>query len=171
MKLPNEEYKKAEQLLKNYNYNCMNIMNIRADIMDIQMPNNNGMPKAAYNVSDTVLNKVIQLEENEELQKCIKQYKIVRQALELLDQDCKDVFEKLYQQKKSKWAIIDELGFSEETFKRRKRKLIYTVYEELKKSWPNVDLFFYIFRAILIVSKNIKHAFLLNAGNKEQQKK
>ena len=81
-----------------------------------------------------MLNKVIQLEENEELQKCIKQYKIVRQALELLDQDCKDVFEKLYQQKKSKWTIIDELGFSEETFKRRKRKLIYTVYEELKKS-------------------------------------
>lgn len=134
MKLPNEEYKKAEQLLKNYNYNCINIMNIRADIMDIHMPSNNGMPKAAYNVSDTVLNKVIQLEENEELQKSIKQYKIVRQALELLDQDCKDVFEKLYQQKKSKWTIIDELGFSEETFKRRKRKLIYTVYEELKKS-------------------------------------
>ena len=39
----------------------------------------------------------------------------------------------------NKWDVIDKLHISEETYKRRKRKLIYTVHEELKKVTPNLQ--------------------------------
>ena len=44
-------------------------------------------------IGDTTLKKVIQLEENIELQKSIKEYKAVVQALELVNNDSKYIFE------------------------------------------------------------------------------
>lgn len=133
MRLSKEEYREAEGCLKRYNYNCINIINIRADIMTIGVPNNDGMPKTPYNISDSVYNQYIKLQEDKELQKALKEYKAVRQALELVNEDCIYIFERLYQKRENKWKIIEDLHFSEETYKRRKRSLIYTVEKELKK--------------------------------------
>lgn len=134
MRLSREEYKKAEGYLKRYNYNCINILNIRNDIMSIGAVNLDGLPKAPYSISDSVFNSVIKLQENKELNRSINEYKIVVQALQLVSDDSKVIFEELYQKSKNKWHIINEtLHTSEETYKRRKRDLIYAVYEEIKK--------------------------------------
>ena len=136
-KISREEYKKAKDCLKRYNYNCINIMNIRADIMSIGSQNLDGMPKAPYAISDRIFNSVIKLQEDEHLQKSIKEYKAVVQALELVNKDCKELFEKYYIQSKSKWDIINS-GMSERTFGRRKQELIYAVGNELKKVGINL---------------------------------
>lgn len=133
MRLDKESYKKAEGCLRRYNYNCITIMNIRADIMNVGAVNTDGMPKAPYNISDSVYNQYIKLQEDKELQKSLKEYKAVRQALELVNKDGKDIFENYYQKQKNKWETIDILGLSERTFLRRKKDLIYTVEKELKK--------------------------------------
>jgi hypothetical protein len=135
MRLSREEYNKAEGYLKRYNYNCINILNIRNDIMSIGAVNLDGLPKAPYSISDSVFNSVIKLQENKELNRSINEYKIVVQALQLVSDDSKVIFEELYQKSKNKWHIINEtLHTSEETYKRRKRDLIYAVYEEIEKT-------------------------------------
>lgn len=134
MRLSREEYKKAEGYLKRYNYNCINILNIRNDIMTLSAVNLDGLPKAPYSISDSVFNSVIQLQENRELNRSIHEYKIVVQALQLVSEDSKIIFEELYQKSRNKWYIINDiLHTSEETYKRRKRDLIYAVYEEINK--------------------------------------
>lgn len=133
MRLSKEDYNKAVGCLKRYNYNCINIINIRADIMSISIPGNDGMPKAPYNISDSVYNQYIRLQEDKELQRSLKEYKAVQNALTLISKDSIYIFEKLYREGEEKWNIIEKLHISEETFKRRKRELIYTVYEEIKK--------------------------------------
>lgn len=75
-------------------------MNIRMDIISIGSPNYDGMPKAPYTISDSVLNSVIQMQENKELQQSIKEYQIVVQALELTDKITKEIFEEEYQKRK-----------------------------------------------------------------------
>ena len=132
MRLSNEEYKEASLCLKRYNYNCIKIMNISADIMSIGSPVLDGMPKAPYSVSDRTLKAVIELQEDEQLQKCIKEYKAVVQAIELVNKDSKYIFEEFYIKSKPKWEIINS-GISERTFVRRKGDLIYAVHKELKK--------------------------------------
>ena len=133
MRIPKEEYNKAVGCLKRYNYNCINIINVQSDILSLSIAQNDGLPKAPYSVGNSVLNKVIQLEENIELQKSIKEYKIVNQALELVDKDSKYIFEEEFRKDRYKWDIIEDLNISEETYKRRKRDLIYAVDKELKK--------------------------------------
>lgn len=132
MRISNEEYKEASLCLKRYNYNCLKIMNIRADIMSIGSPVLDGMPKVPYSVSDRTLKAVIELQENEHLQKAIKEYKAVVQAVELVNKDSKYIFEEFYIKSKPKWEIINS-GISERTFVRRKGDLIYAVHKELKK--------------------------------------
>lgn len=132
MRLSNEEYKEASLCLRRYNYNCLKIMNIRADIMSIGSPVLDGMPKAPYSVSDRTLKAVVELQENEHLQKAIKEYKAVVQAVELVNKDSKYIFEEFYIKSKPKWEIINS-GISERTFVRRKGDLIYAVHKELKK--------------------------------------
>ena len=63
-RLNKEDYNKAKGCLKRYNYNCLKIMTIRDDIMSISGMNIDGLPKAKNNVSDSVLNSVIQLQED-----------------------------------------------------------------------------------------------------------
>ena len=91
------------------------------------------MPKAPYAVSNTVLNKVIQMEENESLQRSIREYKAVIQALTLVNTEAKAIFEKEYRESKSRWEVINVLNISESTYERRKKQLIYTVNKEIKK--------------------------------------
>lgn len=131
-RLNKEEYNYAKSCLKRYNYNCVNIMNIRADILSIGSQNIDGMPKAPHSINDNVLNSVIKLQEDEQLQRSIKEYKAVVQALQIANKDCKTIFEFYYRLSKSKWEIID-MGMSERTFGRRKQELIYAVHNELKK--------------------------------------
>lgn len=131
-RLPKEDYNNAVGILKRYNYNCINILNIRADIMSVSVPNSDGMPKAPYNISDSVFNQYIKLQEDKDLQKSLKEYKAVVQALELVSKDSKYIFEELYQKSKSKWDIIDS-GMSERTYERRKNELVYAVNKEFKK--------------------------------------
>lgn len=132
MRLNTDDYKRAVGCLKRYNYNCIKIINIRADIISIGSTAIDGMPKAPYRVSDTVFNSVIKLQEDEELQKAIKEYKAVVQAIELVSKDSKYIFEELYIKSKTKWEIINS-GMSERTYFRRKKDLIIAVDKELKK--------------------------------------
>ena len=103
------------------------------DIMSVGSPKLDGLPKAPYMVSDNVLNSVIQLQENKQLQKSIKEYKAVVQALQLVNKDSQYIFNQQYQLGKTKWEIINDLHISEETYKRRHRHLVYATHEELKK--------------------------------------
>lgn len=133
MRIPKEEYNKAVGCLKRYNYNCINIMNIQSDILNLSIAPNDGLPKAPYSIGDTVFNKVIQLQENKDLNKSIKEYKAVVQALQLVDKDAKYIFEKEFRESQTKWKIIENMNVSEETYKRRKSSLVYAVFNELKK--------------------------------------
>lgn len=133
MRLPKEEYNKAVGCLKRYNYNCINIMNIQSDILSLSIAPISDMPRVPYGIGDTTFKKVIQLEENVELQKSIKEYKAVIQALSLVNKESQYIFEEEFRKDRYKWDIINELHTSEETYKRRKRSLIYAVNEELKK--------------------------------------
>ena len=132
MRLENQEYRQAVNCLKRYNYNCIKIMSIREDIISVNGMNMDGMPKPKYSKSDMVLNSVIQLQEDEDLKKAIKEVKAVQMALQLVSEDCKNIFEKIYIQSKSKWDIIN-CGMSERTFVRRKSELVIDVHKELKK--------------------------------------
>ena len=132
MRLENQEYRQAVNCLKRYNYNCIKILSIREDIMSISGLNMDGMPKPKYSKSDMVLNSVIQLQEDEELKRAVKEVKAVQMALQLVDEDCKNIFEKIYIQSKSKWELINN-GMSERTYFRKKTELITQVNKELKK--------------------------------------
>ena len=134
MKLSREDYNRAVGYLKRYNYNCINIINIRADIMSISVPENNGMPKAPYSISDTVYNQYIKLQEDEELQKSLKEYKVVINALQLLDDISKEIFIEEFIKSNKKWKVIENLNISERTYERRKNELICTVDKEIKKN-------------------------------------
>lgn len=137
MRLNKEDYQNAVGCLKRYDYNCINILNIKTDIYSLESAKNDGQPKPKFNKTDTVLAKIIQVEENEVIQKAIREYKAVRNALLLVNKDCEYIFEKVFREQKSKWEVVEQLNISEETFKRRKRVLIYTVNEELKKLTQN----------------------------------
>ncbi len=137
MKLENQEYRQAVNCLKRYNYNCIKIMSIREDIISVSGMNIDGMPKPKYSKSDMVLNSVIQLQEDEDLKKAIKEVKAVQMALQLVDEDCKNIFEKIYIQSKSKWEVINN-GMSERTYERKKSDLIFNVNKELKKIGGNL---------------------------------
>lgn len=132
MRLENQEYRQAVNCLKRYNYNCIKIMSIREDIISVNGMNMDGMPKPKYSKSDMVLNSVIQLQEDEDLKKAIKEVKAVQMALQLVDEDCKNIFEKIYIQSKSKWELINN-GMSERTYFRKKTELITQVNKEFKK--------------------------------------
>lgn len=131
-RLSKEDYRDAVGILKRYNYNCINILNIQADIMSLSIPNNDGMPKATYNISDPVYEQYIKLQEDKALQKSLKEYKAVIQALEIVSKDSKYIFKQIYEKNKTKWEVIYE-GMSERTFERRKRELVYAVHKEIKK--------------------------------------
>ena len=131
MRLNKEDYNRAVGILKRYNYNCINILTINNNIINIGATNYDGLPHAKNNIVDTTLNKVIQLEENKDLRRSIEEYKIVKKVLSLVSQDAKTIFEEEFEKTKSKWEVIRILNTSEETYKRRKRELIYTTYNIL----------------------------------------
>lgn len=137
MRLEKEDYRKAVGALKRYNYNCINIINIQADILSISVAPISDAPRVPYGVGNTTLNKVIQLEENKELQQSIKEYKAVVQALQLVDDVAKDIFEEEYRKGNKKWKVTNKLNISESTYERRKKTLIYAVHEEIKKLTEN----------------------------------
>lgn len=90
-------------------------MNIQSDILSLSIAPADGMPRTPYAVSNTVLNKVIQMEENESLQRSIREYKIVVQALQLVDSITKEIFKEEYQ--KRKWKQVEY--YRQITYKRR----------------------------------------------------
>lgn len=131
MKLSKEDYREAKDCLKKYNYNCLKISFIRADIIGIGSPVTDGMPKAPYTISDSVLNTLIKLQEDKKLQSAIIKYKAVVQAVEVVSNDSRKIFIEQYQQNKSKWDIINS-GMSEGTYKRRHSELVNAVHKELE---------------------------------------
>ena len=133
MKLNKDEYRKAEGCLRRYNYNCITIIDLRADIMSVSSPNFEGMPRSTHNISDSVFNQFVKLQEDKELQKALKEYKAVRIAFESVSADAKKVFSTYYLEQKTRWETMEKLGLSERTFVRRKRDLVYAVHKELKK--------------------------------------
>lgn len=133
MKIPKEEYKESIGYLKRYNYNSINILTIRNDIIGLRDISLDGMPKAPYKISDSVLNSVIELQENKELNKSIKEYKIVVQAIQLISEDAKTIFEEMYIKGKRKYDIMTGSGMSERSFGRKKQELIYAINKQIKK--------------------------------------
>ena len=100
------DYNNAKNILKRYSYNSIEITKKGIDI--------------------------IEDEHEEELQICINEYKIVKQALKLAHKDCEDILQKYYVKRMNKWEIINE-GMSQRTFERRLQDLIYSVAKEHKK--------------------------------------
>ena len=135
MKIPKEEYKRAKGYLLRYTYNCINILMITSNINGISAINYDGMPHAKNTINDVVLNTVIKIEDNKELARSIGEYNVVKKALELVNKESLYIFEHLFDKKDmTKWEIIENLCVSEETYKRRYKKLIYAVAEEIAKS-------------------------------------
>lgn len=131
MRIPKEEYREVINVLKRYSYNCLNIIQRQTDILSLSV-SGGGEGGSKYNISDSTLNKVLRIEEDTDLQRSIKEFKAVKRVLYLVGKDVREVFNKLYIEQKTKWEIIEELHISEETYKRRKRELIYTAYKETK---------------------------------------
>lgn len=137
MRIPKEEYNKARECLKKYSYHCRYILDRRNDIMQLSGVNMDGMPHSKYTISDIVANSVILLDlldEEPSIKESFEKYSIVQIALELVDADTKAIFTHLYEKKDmGKYQIIDEIHISEDTFKNKHRKLVYAVYETMKK--------------------------------------
>ena len=129
MRLNKEDYRRAVGLLKRYNYNCLTIMNIESDIINIGSAPISDMPRTPYSVGDTTARKVIELQENEQLQRSNLEIKIVNQALELVSQDARYVFQEFFRKGNTRWNI----DMSERTFFRRKKELIVAVHFEAIK--------------------------------------
>ena len=76
-----------------------------------------------------------------------KEYKAVIQALALVNEILKAIFEEEFRKLKKKWQIINELNISERTYERRKRELIYAVHKKIKNwrkliknMWYNISI-------------------------------
>lgn len=133
-RLSKEDYREAKGCLKRYNYNCINIINTQSDILSLSIAPVDGLPKAPYSVGNPTLKKVMQLEQDEDLQKSIREYNAVIQALYYInDKITEEIFNEEFRKgEKNKWTIIDTLHISEDIYKRRKKELIYRVDKELK---------------------------------------
>lgn len=135
MRLPKEEYNKAKSCLKRYNYNCVNILSTRTDLIGISEIKLDGLPHAQGGISDIVGSTVIKLEENRSYQRSIYEYNVVRKALTLVHRDSIFIFEHLYYKKDmTMWEIMDSIAISERTFHRRHHDLVYQVYKILKET-------------------------------------
>lgn len=136
MKIDTEEYRYAKRCLKRFNYNKLNIIARRTDLLNISSTGIDGLPKGKNSISDIVGKTVIRIEEDEELNKSTNEYKAVILAREIVDDDSKYILDHIYVMKDmNKWDIIysDERPMSEATFKRKHSSLVYAVAEELKK--------------------------------------
>lgn len=92
------------------------------------------MPHSKYSISDVVANSVIRLDEDKNIQASYEEYGAIQRALELVDSDTKAIFTHLYEKKDmNKYEIMDDIHISEDTFKNKHRKLVYAVYEAMKK--------------------------------------
>lgn len=134
MRLKKEEYDIAKKCLIHYKYNLKKLKDIRDDIIDIGSPKLDGLPKAKYSNSNTVLATIIKLENDKELQKVYIEYNAVNQALDLINKDCEDLFKLYYYDRKSKYDVIETLNISKRTYERRKKELIYAVFREYQKN-------------------------------------
>lgn len=132
LRIPKEEYREVINLLKRYSYNCLNIIQRQNDILSLSV-SGGSEGRSKYSISDSTLNKVLRLEEDVALQRSIREFKLVKRVLYLVTKDAREIFDKLYIEQKTKWEIIEELHISEETYKRRKRELVYTTYKEMKE--------------------------------------
>ena len=132
MRIPKEEYREVINILKRYSYNCLNIIQRQNDILSLSV-SGDSEGRSKYSISDSTLNKVLRLEEDVNLQRSIREFKLVKRTLFLVSSDARYIFDKLFIEQKSKWNIIDELHISEETYKRRKSELVYTTYNEMKE--------------------------------------
>lgn len=99
-KLSKEDYREAVGYLKRYNHNCVAILTARLDIISISSPVLDGLPKPPYSISDSVYNSVVRLQEDCRLNQALKEWKIVRQALELTDKITKEIFEEEYEKRR-----------------------------------------------------------------------
>ena len=143
MRLDKEEYKYAKRCLKRFNYNKLNILMRRTDLMSLSAVNIDGQPKGKNKISDIVGQTIVRIEEDKELNKSIKEYKAVLLAREMIDEDSKYILDHIYDmQDMNKWDIVysEERPMSEITFKRKHSKLVYAVLEQLK-NWYKIDTF------------------------------
>lgn len=136
MRIDKNEYRYAKRCLKRFNYNKLNILMRRTDLMSLSAVGIDGLPKGKNKISDIVGQTVVRIEEDKELNKSIKEYKAVLLAREIIDDDCKYILDHIYDMKDmNKWDVIysEERPMSQRTFERKHSSLIYAVKKQLKK--------------------------------------
>lgn len=134
MRIDKNEYRYAKRCLKRFNYNKLNILMRRTDLMSLSAVGIDGLPKGKNKISDIVGQTVVRIEEDKELNKSIKEYKAVLLAREIIDDDCKYILDHIYDMKDmNKWDVVRERPMSEGTFKRKHSNLVYKVLEQIKK--------------------------------------
>ena len=125
-----KEYEETNRVLKRFIKNFILIKRIVGDITSIGSPPLSEI-KSFY-ISDSVLNKVIQLDENERLKKAKQEYQAVLRALEIINKDAQQIFLQLYIFNETPFNTQNKLGISLRTFTRRKSELVQATYHELK---------------------------------------
>lgn len=125
-----KEYEETNRVLKRFIKNFILIKRIVGDIASIGSPPLSEI-KSFY-ISDSVLNKVIQLDENERLKKAKQEYQVVLRALEIISKDAQQIFLMLYIFNETSFNTQNKLGISLRTFARRKKELVQATYNELK---------------------------------------
>lgn len=136
MRIDKNEYRYAKRCLKRFNYNKLNILMRRTDLMSLSAVGIDGLPKGKNKISDIVGQTVVRIEEDKELNKSIKEYKAVLLAREIIDDDCKYILDHIYDMKDmNKWDVVysKERPMSQRTFERKHSCLIYEVEKQLKK--------------------------------------
>ena len=134
MRIDKNEYRYAKRCLKRFNYNKLNILMRRTDLMSLSAVGIDGLPKGKNKISDIVGQTVVRIEEDKELNKSIKEYKAVLLVREIIDDDCKYILDHIYDMKDmNKWDVVRERPMSEGTFKRKHSNLVYKVLEQIKK--------------------------------------
>ena len=136
MRLDKDEYNYAKRCLKRFNYNKLNILMRRADLMSLSAVNIDGLLKGKNKVNDMVGQTVIRIEDDKELNKSIKEYKAVLLTREIVDDDSKYILDHIYDmQDMNKWDVVysKERPMSQRTFERKHSRLIYEVEKQLKK--------------------------------------
>lgn len=102
--------KEAIEILKRFNYNKGNI--------DIE-------------TKDYTYRQIADMNISEQTKKSAIEFKTVIQALSLVSQDSRIIFEQFYILNKNKLDIMNEYGMSARTFERRKEELTSAIQKEI----------------------------------------
>jgi len=133
IRISDEKFREAKGCLRRYAYNKLNIVTIRFDIMNITGINYDSNTAKTNRINSVVENSVIELEENKELKKSVREIKAIEMTKKIIDEETLFILEHLYDKKDmTKWEIIGN-GVSERSFYRKHKELILKIADILEK--------------------------------------